>query len=80
MMVGNYRQHLACVAAQLNGVKRHHSMKASGPDPQLGLVSPLNYAANKSGKNQNPLRRRRSGSGWMQAATPSARAGERIFS
>jgi hypothetical protein len=50
MMVGTYRQHLACVAAQLNGVKRHRSMKPSSRDPQLGLASPLNYAANKSGK------------------------------
>jgi hypothetical protein len=56
MMVGTYRQHLACVAAQLNGVKRHRSMKPSSRDPQLGLASPLNYAANKSGKiNQKPL-------------------------
>ena len=50
MMVGTYRQHLACVAAQLNGVKRHRSMKPSSRDPQLGLASPPNYAANKSGK------------------------------
>ncbi|MGA8312701.1 MAG: hypothetical protein WB755_21910 [Terriglobales bacterium] len=50
MMVGTYRQHLACVAEQLNGVKRHRSMKPSSRDPQLGLASPLNYAANKSGK------------------------------
>src|SRR6202007_3311779 len=50
MMVGTYRQHLACVAAQRNGVKRHRSMKPSNRDPQLGLASPLNYAANKSGK------------------------------
>jgi hypothetical protein len=50
MMVGTYRQHLACIAAQLNGVKRHRSMKPSSRDPQLGLASPLNYAANKSGK------------------------------
>jgi hypothetical protein len=49
-MVGTYRQHLACVAAQRNGVKRHRSMKPSSRDPQLGLASPLNYAANKSGK------------------------------
>ena len=49
-MVGTYRQHLACVAAQLNGVKRHRSMKPSSRDPQLGLAWPLNYAANKSGK------------------------------
>src|ERR1700747_3933741 len=47
---GTDRQHLACVAAQLNGVKRHRSMKPSSRDPQLGLASPLNYAANKSGK------------------------------
>ena len=45
MMVGNYRQHLACVAAQPNGVKRLCSMKPSSWDPQLGLASPLNYAA-----------------------------------
>jgi hypothetical protein len=50
MMVGTYRQHLACVAAQLNGVKHYRSMKPSSRDPQLGLASPLNYAANKSGK------------------------------
>ena len=49
-MVGTYRQHLAWVAAQLNGVKRHRSMKPSSRDPHLGLASPLNYAANKSGK------------------------------
>ena len=49
-MVGTYRQHLAGVAAQLNGVKRHRSMKPSSRDPHLGLASPLNYAANKSGK------------------------------
>src|SRR4029077_335866 len=41
---------LACVAAQLNGVKRHRSMKPSSRDPHLGLASPLNYAVNKSGK------------------------------
>src|ERR1700752_2782610 len=34
----------------MNGVKRHRSMKPSSRDPQLGLASPLNYAANKSGK------------------------------
>src|SRR6201982_486508 len=50
MMVGTYRQHLACVAARLNGVKRPRSMKPSSRDSQLGLASPLNYAANKSGK------------------------------
>src|ERR1700746_2983350 len=50
MMVGTYRQHLACVAARLNGVKRNRSMKPSSRDSQLGLASPLNYAANKSGK------------------------------
>ena len=60
MMVGTYRQHLACVAEQLNGVKRHRSMKLSSRDPQLGLASPLNYAANQSGKikSKAPLRRR----------------------
>src|SRR5215469_13239847 len=51
-------QHLACVAAQLNGVKRHRSMKSSSRDQQLGLASPLNYAAIQSGKTKTPLRRR----------------------
>jgi hypothetical protein len=63
MMVGNYRQHLACVAPQPNGVKRHRAMKPSSRDPQLGLASPLNYAAIQSGKTKTPLRRRRSGQG-----------------
>jgi hypothetical protein len=81
MMVGTYRQHLACVAAQLNGVKRHRSMKLSSRDPQLGLASPLNYAAIQSGKTKTPLRRKRSGQGLdASRITPSARAGERIFS
>src|SRR6476646_5679047 len=52
MMVGTYRQHLACVAAQLNGVKRHRSMKPSSRDPQLELATPLIYSANKSGKSK----------------------------
>ena len=69
MMVGTYRQHLACVAAQLNGVKRHRSMKPSSRDRQLGLASPLNYAAIQSGKTKTPLRRRRSGQG-LDASLP----------
>jgi hypothetical protein len=63
MMVGNYRQHLACVAAQPNGVKRHRTMKPPSRDSQLGLASLLNYAAIESGKTKTPLRRRRSGQG-----------------
>jgi len=70
MMVGTYRQHLACVAAQLNGVKRHRSVKPSNRDPQLGLASPLNYATIQSGKTNTPLRRRRSGQGLD--ASPNA--------
>ena len=63
MMVGNYRQHLACVAMQRNAVKRHRSMKPSSRDPQLELVSPVNYAAIQSRETKTPLRRRRSGQG-----------------
>lgn len=56
---------MACVAAQLNGVKRHRSMKASSRDQQLGLASPLNYAAIQSGKTKTPLRseEKRAGAG-----------------
>src|SRR5262249_35278427 len=50
------RQHLACVAAQPNGVKRHRSMKPSSRD-QLGLASPLNYAAIQSGNIKSPFKK-----------------------
>jgi hypothetical protein len=33
-------------------------MKPSSRDQQLGLTSPLNYAAIQSGKTKTPLRRR----------------------
>jgi hypothetical protein len=80
MMVGNYRQHLACVAAQLNGVKRHRSMKPSSRDPQLGLASPLNYAAIQSSKTKTPLRRRRSGQGLDASHTAFREGrGENLF-
>jgi hypothetical protein len=79
MMVGNYRQHLACVAAQPNGVKRHRTMKPSSRDSQLGLASLLNYAAIESGKTKTLEEGGEAGRGWMQATTASARAGERIF-
>jgi hypothetical protein len=80
MMVGTYRQHLACVAAQLNGVKRHRSMKPSSRDQQLGLASPLNYAAIQSGKTKTPLRseEKRAGAGCKLHRLP--RGGKRIFS
>jgi hypothetical protein len=38
-------------------------MKSLSRDQQLGLASPLNYAAIQSGKTKTPLRRRRSGQG-----------------
>jgi hypothetical protein len=38
-------------------------MKPSNRESQLGLASPLNYAAIQSGKTKTPLRRRRSGQG-----------------
>src|ERR1700746_1099209 len=81
MMVGTYRQHLACVAAQLNGVKRHRSMKPSSRDPQLGLASPLNYAANKSGKIKikNPSKKE-AGAGCKSPALASREGtGETFF-
>ncbi len=79
MMVGTYRQHLACVAAQLNGVKRHRSMKPSSRDPQLGLASPLNYAANKSGKIKSPSKKE-AGAGCKSPALASREGtGETFF-
>jgi hypothetical protein len=36
------------------GVERHRYMKSIGGDHQLGMVSPLNYAANKSGNIKSP--------------------------
>jgi hypothetical protein len=81
MMVGTYRQHLACVAAQLNGVKRHRSMKPSSRDPQLGLASPLNYAANKSGKIKikSPSKKERQGLDVSHQPWLPARGRERLF-
>jgi hypothetical protein len=38
-------------------------MKSSSRDQQLGLASPLNYAAIQSSKTKTPLRRRRNGQG-----------------
>ena len=38
-------------------VQRHHGMKLSTWDQQLGLASPLKYAAIQSGKPKPPLRR-----------------------
>ena len=78
-MVGTYRQHLACVAARLNGVKRHRSMKPSSRDPQLGLASPLNYPANKSGKIKNPSKKE-AGAGCKSPALASREGtGETFF-
>ena len=78
-MVGTYRQHLACVAARLNGVKRHRSMKPSSRDPQLGLASPLNYPANKSGKIKNPSKKE-AGAGCKSPALASCEGtGETFF-
>src|ERR1700756_2022273 len=81
MMVGTYRQHLACVAAQLNGVKRHRSMKPSNRDPQLGLASPLNYPANKSGKIKikNPSKKE-AGAGCKSPALASREGTGETFS
>ena len=83
MMVGTYRQHLACVAAQLNGVKRHRSMKLSSRDPQLGLASPLNYAANKSGKIKIKIKspsKKEAGAGCKSPALASREGtGETFF-
>jgi hypothetical protein len=42
-------------------------MKSSSRDQQLGLASPLNYAAIQSGKTKTPLRRRR----WRQGLDAS---------
>jgi hypothetical protein len=44
-------------------------MKPSSRDPQLGLASPLNYAAIQSGKTKTPPRRRRSGQGLDASLT-----------
>src|ERR1700739_1623641 len=80
MMVGTYRQPLACVAAQLNGVKRHGSMKPSSRDPQLGLASPLNYAANKSGKIKiKSPSQKEAGLDGSDAPWLRARGRERLF-
>jgi hypothetical protein len=50
-------------------------MKLSSRDQQLGLASPLNYAAIQSGKTKTPLRRRRSGQGLDASHTASSREG-----
>jgi hypothetical protein len=53
-------------------VKRHRSMKSLSPDQQLGLASPLNYAAIQSGKTKTPLRReeKRAGAGCKPHRLP----------
>jgi hypothetical protein len=48
-------------------------MKSLSRDQQLGLASPLNYAAIQSGKTKTPLRRRRSGQGLDVECTPKMR-------
>ena len=48
-------KHLACLATQLNAVERHRSKKSLSQE-QLGLASPLNYAAIQGGKTKTPLR------------------------
>ena len=78
-MVGTYRQHLACVAAQLNGVKRHRSMKPSSRDPQLGLASPLNYAANQSGNIKSPSKKEAGLDVSHQALVSREGRGENFF-
>jgi hypothetical protein len=42
-------------------------MKPSSRDPQLGLASPLNYAAIQSDKTKIPLEGEEAGRGSMQA-------------
>jgi hypothetical protein len=47
-------QQIACVASELNGVKRHRFMKPVSWDKQLGLASPLETAASQSVKIKSP--------------------------
>jgi hypothetical protein len=54
-------------------------MKSVSRDQQLGLASPLNYAAIQSGKTKTPLRRRRSGQGLDASHTAFARGEGREF-
>jgi len=79
MMVGTYANTWACVAAELNGVKRYRYMKRSIRDEQLGLRSPLNYAAIQSGKTKTSLRRRRRRQGSDASHTASHRGEGRNF-
>jgi hypothetical protein len=51
---GTFSQRLACVASEPNGVERHCFMKPSRWDKQLGLASPLEYAAIQNGQTNNP--------------------------
>ena len=45
-------------------------MKPSSRDQQLGLASPLNYAAIQNGKIKNPSKKEEmEAGGWMQAHT-----------
>jgi hypothetical protein len=54
-------------------------MKSSSWDQQLGLASPLNYAAIQSGKTKTPLRRRRSGQGLDASFTAFRGEGREFF-
>src|SRR6516164_1982534 len=53
-------------------------MKPSGRDHQLGLASPLNYAAIQSGKIKSPSKKE-AGLDVSHHALVPARGGERIF-
>src|SRR5215472_12202074 len=78
-MCRNILNFLFTFHGQPNGVKRHRSMKPSSRD-QLGLASPLNYAAIQSGKTKTPLRRRRSGQGLDPSHTAFGEGrGENFF-
>src|SRR5215470_2127609 len=80
MMVGTYANTWACIAAQLNGVKRYRSMKPSSRDQQLGLASPWNFAAIQSGKTKTSLRRRtEAGLDAKPTPTPTEGRGRNFF-
>ena len=68
-------------SSQLKGVKRHRCMKLSSRDQQLGLASPLNYAAIQSAhKTQNPSKKEEDGgrAGCKPHRLPR-RGGEKCF-
>ena len=72
-------QRLACVASQPNGVKRHCSMKPLGQGGQLGLASPLKYAAIQSGKTKSPSSKETGLDASYQPRVPSRGTEKKFF-